>query len=55
MVRRDASTEFAPEVQNRLPDELSDAESLRDVGDQVESNFDAVEVTFKRFDEVDSG
>ncbi|EMA07828.1 hypothetical protein C437_08898 [Haloarcula vallismortis ATCC 29715] len=54
VVRQDADTEFPPEVQRRLSGQLSGAESLRDLGDQIESNFDGVEVTFKQFDEVET-
>ncbi len=54
VVRQDADTAFAPEVQRSLSGLLSGAESLRDLGDQVESNFDGVEVTFKRFNEVET-
>ncbi|WP_242493272.1 hypothetical protein [Haloarcula hispanica] len=54
VVRQDADTAFAPEVQRSLSGQLSGAESLRDLGDQVESNFDGVEVTFKRFNEVET-
>ncbi|RKS78118.1 Mg-chelatase subunit ChlD [Haloarcula quadrata] len=54
VVRQDADTAFAPEVQRSLSGQLSGAESLRDLGDQVESNFNGVEVTFKRFNEVET-
>jgi hypothetical protein len=52
VVRRDATDPLSNQVRNKLTGELSDVKTLRELGDHVEDNFDDVEVTFKRFEEI---